>query len=303
LKESPFEEMFLRLILNLMMLEKGVCAYAIMPVVIILTIAVVLSVGCYRAFASGNMTSENPPTPPNATNTEKTPPRSCDEWWSPSSGSLPDCPTKDNRSPKSFSENTTADGTVIKTSIYPNGDQEVETITPGGDVNSILYSNGSKNIQIAFDNPNEKIRTIIIDDEGRKPYAILPKEAIGLEKKPDGYSGKQHDGTNITYYRDPTIGNPSSGNWVTETKATDGKVTTISRNNDRSFTIVTKSPDRTVSTTIQKRDGTNMTTDSRGITTTTDPSGNWFITYPKSPDGSTKIYYSNGTTVIQKPNG
>jgi hypothetical protein len=99
---------------------------------------------------------------------------------------------------------------------------------------------------------------------------------IPIEKKPDGYYLKQKSGTEIAFYRDPIPDRPSTGNWVTETKDLDGKMTTVYRNNDRSFNIVTKSPDGTVSNTIQKVDGTTITTttDSRGITTTNDPNGN-----------------------------
>jgi hypothetical protein len=86
--------MFLHFIVDLMMLKNSGIAFAVIPTVLILMIAVVLSVGCYRAFASGNMTSESPSTP-TTTNPEKTTPRSCDEWWSPSMGLLPDCPTQD----------------------------------------------------------------------------------------------------------------------------------------------------------------------------------------------------------------
>jgi hypothetical protein len=311
LKESPFEEMFLRLIVNLIMLKNsGIPPLAVIPTVLILLLAFVLSLGGYRAFASGNMTSEmtseSPSTPITTTNPEKTPPRSCDDWWSPSSGLLPDCPTKDNESSKDFKESKASDGTVIRTTVYPSGEKEVEKTTPDG-TNTVVRSKGGETLSyiIRLKNPNEETSTDIVD-KASEPFVSLPSsEEVILEKKPDGYYGKQEDGTKITFYRDPITGRPSSDNWVTETKATDGKVTTVYRNNDRSFNVVTKNPDGTNSTVIEKPDGTTIikATDSRGITKTTNPDGTWYLTYPRSPDGSMKIYYSDGRTVIKKADG
>jgi hypothetical protein len=306
--------------MELIKLDKGRADSTVKYIVLILTIALPLSVGFHASFAAGPMNSENPSSPTTATNaaevTGKEPAPACDEWWSPL-GLLTDCPIRgqtSKESPKDFSVNKAQDGTVSRTITYSPGrhgetGKSVTTITPDGtETIADNFSDGYQSTIIKLRNPGNAPSTRIIDSiESKKPYAMLPtevgREVIDLEKKPYGYSGKQKDGTDITFYRDPSTDSPSSGHWVTETKDTEGKVTTISRNNDRSFIIATKNPDGTTSTATEKPDGTNIETDSGGITTTTNPDGTWYKTFPKSANGSIKIYYSDGKTVIKKPDG
>ena len=230
-------------------------------------------------------------------------------------GVLPDCPTQGNSSKgssKGFTETKAPDGTYVRTSVDAySGVNKILKETPDG-TSTYIYSytvNPDKVIStdIILKNPGGADKTRIFEYSGQPPSAQLYGNGtyimVPLEKKPDGYYGKQEDGTKITFYRDTVSDKPSTGNWVTETKAIDGKVITVYRNNDRSFNISTRNPDGTNSTAIEKSDGSGVMKDSRGITKTTNSDGTWFITYPKSPDGSTKIYYSDGRTVIQKPDG
>jgi len=291
--------MFLRLIVNLMVLKNsGIPPLAVIPTVLILLLAFVLSVGGYRASASGNMTSgnmtsESPSTPTTTTNSEKTPPRSCDEWWSPSMGVLPDCPTQGNTSKgysEGFRETKTADGTSIRTTEIPSMNRtRVDIRTPDGTVTMKTNVRGETiDTSILLRNPAGVDKTLIGDTQGDKNaiYQVGSLSTVNeLERKPYGYSAKQADGTVINFYRDPNPDSPSHDNWVTETKTTDGKVITVYRNNDRSFVIATKNPDGSNSTAVEKPDGTTITKDSRGITRTTNSDGTWYLTYPKSEIG------------------
>lgn len=278
-------------------------------VLLIDLIVITLSLGCQFSFANlGPMTSNvtSPTTSPTNTNTETTKPPTCDEWWSPISDLLTDCPTRGDTSKgsKLVNETKNADGSITRTSEGVLG-KTVETKTRDGTETMIDYdANKKPYTTIYLNNPGGVVRTIILDNPNinmYKGFAFLPDSgSTELEKKPYGYSGKERDGTSISFYRDPTPDRPSTDNWVTETKGTDGTVTSVYRNNDRSFNTVTKNPDGTISSTLQKPDGTTIATDSRGITTTTNTDGTWTMTYPKSADGSIKIYHSDGTTEIIK---
>jgi hypothetical protein len=60
---------------------------------------------------------------------------------------------------------------------------------------------------------------MVQDDQGTDQAisnSPISGNALELEKKPYGYSGKDKDGTEIIFYRDPTTDSPSRGNWVTE---------------------------------------------------------------------------------------
>jgi hypothetical protein len=85
-------------------------------------------------------------------------------------------------------------------------------------------------------NPGEPY-FVTIKSDGKMILVYNPygDRDIPLEKKSDGsFSTKFTDGSSISISR-----NPHDDSWITETKDTDGTLTTTNRNGDGSFTIIT----------------------------------------------------------------
>jgi hypothetical protein len=248
-----------------------VSPFAVIPTVLFLIIAVMLSVGFSPLFAAGPMMIENPSTstttstPGTGEDGNRSPPI-CDEWWSPSFGSLPNCQKQGDGSEgpsNAFSETKAADGTVIKTSTYVTGEKNIETKTPDGVISFEGYQkDGTRTRIIYLNNPggerSDRFYENLKTGEANIELGNLAEEEsmIGLKKiGTDVYSGKHAVfGTEIAVYRDNIPGKPSSGNWVSVTKDPGGNTTTVYRNNDGSFKIVSTDPNGFSTVTVDKND-------------------------------------------------
>jgi hypothetical protein len=253
------------------MLKMSGGSSAVRTVVLIPIMVIPFLIFCQLSVADvGPMMSENPSTPATSSTGEvigETTSVTCDEWWSPSSGLDRRCPIQsdDFKGPSNgFTITKTPDGTVTKISTYSTGEKNVETETPDGVVTFESLLKGYQNRIIFLNNPGggkpDRLYENLKTGEANIELGNLDEEGeqtIDLQKiSADTYSGKHTlFGTEVVIYRDSSIGQSSSGNWVTVIKDhPGGNTTTVYRNNDGTFKIINTSPSGFSTITVEKYD-------------------------------------------------